>query len=402
MLGERIRQARLAAGLTLDALAARMESLGQPITKAGLSKYERGKSKPPQVFLAQLGRALGVRATYFVSEPKVTIQWLTQVGPSGVKPTFRDRLRALANRVVEMQLWLQGTLYPLAKPRFPAPKSVCSFDEAENVAATLRRRWRVEDLPIKSVTMLAEDHGAVVVGFRQRNTRVEGFSGWANRTVPVPLVNLTIPEDERRFSVAHEIGHLVLLFPKHVQPEDREQFIDRFAAALIVPPSIARQELGVKRRRLGIEELGLLKRKHGLTMHGWARRALELNIIELSAYKTLHSQLASSGWNRVEPITFPCIEQPTRLNQMILHALAEGIVSMDRVAEFLPISWIDMAGEGSRMPHQRPSATELRKLPPEQRRAILEAAAKDAENEYCSNRDLTDFEAFSEEELDGH
>jgi hypothetical protein len=40
------------------------------------------------------------------------------------------------------------------------------------------------------------------------------------------------------------------------------------------------------------------------------------------------------------------------------------------------------------------TAAELRKLPPEQRDAILEAAAAQAEEEYRTNRDLTAFEAF--------
>ena len=46
------------------------------------------------------------------------------------------------------------------------------------------------------------------------------------------------------------------------------------------------------------------------------------------------------------------------------------------------------------------SASALRKLPRDQRDAILAAAAQSAEGEYLRNRDLTDFEAFSEEDLD--
>ena len=44
---------------------------------------------------------------------------------------------------------------------------------------------------------------------------------------------------------------------------------------------------------------------------------------------------------------------------------------------------------------------ELRKLPSEQRDAILEEAAKLAEVEYRTNRELTNFEAFGEDDLYG-
>ena len=47
------------------------------------------------------------------------------------------------------------------------------------------------------------------------------------------------------------------------------------------------------------------------------------------------------------------------------------------------------------------TAAELRKLPAEQRDAILEAAAALAEEIYRNDPQLTDFEAFGEEDLYG-
>jgi acyl-CoA reductase-like NAD-dependent aldehyde dehydrogenase len=50
---------------------------------------------------------------------------------------------------------------------------------------------------------------------------------------------------------------------------------------------------------------------------------------------------------------------------------------------------------------RRWTATELRKLPPEQRDAIMEAAAALAEEEYHINAELTAFEAFGKDDLYG-
>jgi hypothetical protein len=47
------------------------------------------------------------------------------------------------------------------------------------------------------------------------------------------------------------------------------------------------------------------------------------------------------------------------------------------------------------------TAAELRRMPAEQRDAILEAAAAAAEEIYRSQPELTDFEAFGEEDLHG-
>lgn len=47
------------------------------------------------------------------------------------------------------------------------------------------------------------------------------------------------------------------------------------------------------------------------------------------------------------------------------------------------------------------TAAELRKLPADQRDAILEAAAAQAEAEYRNNPELTAFEAFGKDDLHG-
>ncbi len=51
-------------------------------------------------------------------------------------------------------------------------------------------------------------------------------------------------------------------------------------------------------------------------------------------------------------------------------------------------------------PPPRMTPTELRRLPREQRQAILAAAAELAEHDYRTDQNLTAFEAFSEEDFD--
>jgi len=61
-----------------------------------------------------------------------------------------------------------------------------------------------------------------------------------------------------------------------------------------------------------------------------------------------------------------------------------------------------MNSDNATQAHRRWTAAELRKLPPAERDAILEAAAALAEEEYRTNKELTAFEAFGEEDLHVH
>ena len=60
-----------------------------------------------------------------------------------------------------------------------------------------------------------------------------------------------------------------------------------------------------------------------------------------------------------------------------------------------------MSTENAMRRGRRWTAAELRKLPPEQRDAIMEAAAALAEEGYRNNPELTAFEAFDKDDLYG-
>jgi len=59
---------------------------------------------------------------------------------------------------------------------------------------------------------------------------------------------------------------------------------------------------------------------------------------------------------------------------------------------------IRLSGEPAPAPAARLTPGELRRMPREQRQAILAAAAELAEEDYRSDKELTGFEAVSEEE----
>ncbi|MHC4398290.1 MAG: helix-turn-helix domain-containing protein [Planctomycetota bacterium] len=399
MIGDRIRQARLAVGMTLEEVAGRLGPIGHPITKAGLSKYERNKSTPGQAFLAALGKVFKVKASFFVTEPRVSIQWLAFRKRAKMTKTRQEQVKAFAGQVVESQVWLHSTLYPSEKPVFPATKKAQTIRDAERAALRLRTEWRLGEGSIDSLTSVVEDHGGIVVAHGELDTdgQFDGLAGWANGTIPVTVVGMNVPDDRARYNLAHELGHL-LMDCSDLDDAEEEKLAHRFASALIVPAAVLRRELGSKRRRVGMREFGVLKRKHGLSMQSLVRRASDLEIIEDSQYKTLCAEFSQFGWKKEEPVEYSGDERPTRLMQMVLRALSERIITEERAERICPGCTEGMPGEKGQV-DKSISASALRKLPRDQRDAIMAAAAKKAEAQYVDNRELTDFEAFSEEDL---
>ncbi|HEY5315842.1 MAG TPA: XRE family transcriptional regulator [Pirellulales bacterium] len=394
MVGERIKQARLASGLTLELVAEKMTEKGCPITKQGLSKYERCKSTPTREFMVQLGAVLGVKVAYFFSATSAVIQWLAFRKLSRMPIKAQEAIKAYAARVVEDHLWLQTTLFPKERPNFPQPCAVSSLEGAEELAVALRAAWKLGDLPIDSLTETVEDHGGVVVACGDIRDDFDGLAGRANGDIPVAVVSTHVPHDRRRFNLAHELGHL-LMAGDSVGTRDGEKMANRFASALLVPADIARRELGARRRRIELRELGLLKQKYGLSMQGWATRAHDLAIIEQGHYKSICAVFSSRHWRKAEPFHFFGREEPSKLKRMTLRALAECVITAERAEQLCP----GCTGEITTMKSSRAiTATELRKLPRTHRQAVLADAAAAAQEEYMTNRQLTDFEAFDKDD----
>lgn len=74
--------------------------------------------------------------------------------------------------------------------------------------------------------------------------------------------------DRQRFTLAHELGHLLLAERLADGPLD-EKACDRFAGAFLAPCGAVRQLLGPERHRLEWAELHMLKHEFGLSMAGW-------------------------------------------------------------------------------------------------------------------------------------
>ena len=212
-----------------------------------------------------------------------------------------------------------ATLYPRQSVAFPKPARVQSPEDAEKASQELRKAWELGDAPIDSLVETVEDKGGFVIEYPESGIQFDRLSGKADGR-PVIVVNPGQHVDRCRYNVAHELGHVFTTCPRQLSEKEQEPIAHRFAAALLVPARVAKEELGEKRRHLDFGELGVLKQKYGLSMQAWIRRAKDLEIIPDSVYKSLCIEFSSRGWRRQEPVVYQGREKPKRLVQMVLCA----------------------------------------------------------------------------------
>jgi len=397
MIGQRIRQARLAARLSLDDVVDQLGRLGLRISKQSISNYERGKRVPKALTLIVLARLFGVNISFFMSEPKASIRWVGYRCQLRLGKRQRRQIEAYVRLVAERQAFLQETLFPNESPRLPKRRNVLSGPDAEEAAEELRACWELGNGPIDSLTQAVESSGGIVVRCTLRGVRFDGLSGYVNRGWPLIVVNGAVADDRLRFDIGHELGHL-LIDTSALQPKDEERLAHRFAGALLVPRTAAFRELGRRRERVSLNELALLKKKYGLSMQAWLFRMRDLNIISEYSFRKAWREFGYRGWRKEEPVDFCGNERPTRLRQLTLRALAERIITPWDAEELCPGCTIRV-GERERAVATRPAPADILSLDEPQRVATLTRAFAEAEPEYRDDPRLTDFEAFSEEDL---
>lgn len=329
-IGERIKQGRLKASLSQRQLAARVGVSAQAI-----SKYERDHDVPGSKALIQLSKAMGVSIEFFLRpssiariEPKFRKrQTLSVKGQDALLSSVKDWLE----RYLEIEGILSEEAVSFDYPK-GFPKDVTTFQEIEQAADDLRRAWGLGMGPIEDLTGLLEDKG-IKVGMIDADPKFDACTFQAENDVGITSIvtRIGIPGDRQRFSLAHELGHLIL----KTRGLDEEKAAYRFAAAFLIPETAAKSELHGKRGRLSIYELHILKHKYGASMLAWIHRAEELGIISKARAKSIYQLFSVRDWRKIEPGDSIDPEVPRRFERMVMGAMAEGIISETRAGELL-------------------------------------------------------------------
>ncbi len=119
------------------------------------------------------------------------------------------------------------------------------------------------------------------------------------------------PGDRVRFSIAHELGHLVLHQSLHGTSMEHEANL--FAQELLLPEAAMRREMA---GGITLASLATIKQRWGVSMAALAMRATELNLISKRQLSYLMAKLNSHGWRTQEPVEI-IMEKPRGLRKMI-------------------------------------------------------------------------------------
>lgn len=337
MIGKRIKQARIAAGLSLRELSKRTDNY---VTAQAISKYENNRSIPGTDVFSVLAKGLDVNVDYFFQPYTVNVQLSKPVYRKrpvmkmSTLNSIQDQVRDKLEKYIEVEeLFPDNDLNKFTIPDIKI-RTIKKTKDTETFAQHLRDKWNLGTDPIMSMTHVLENNGVKVV-MVETNESIDGLSCWANKHIPVIVVNKSFPTDRIRFSIAHELGHLLMNVKN---ANHMEKAANRFAGAFLVPDDVAKSELGDKRKRLQSRELVLIREKYGMSVQAWIHRARELAIISDRYAASLFRYLRKINLYDKEMGNPLYPEIGRRFELLVYRAVEEKLISKNKGAELLNIS----------------------------------------------------------------
>jgi Zn-dependent peptidase ImmA (M78 family)/transcriptional regulator with XRE-family HTH domain len=295
-----------------------------------VSQVEAGVKDVSEESAKRAAAALNVPVAFLYQEERCSgfgISMIYYRKRSGALTSHIRRLQAEVNlRRIHVRRLLRGV-------NFETPHTFQMLDiedhggQPEDVAVRLRATWMLPIGPVRNLVSAIESAGGVVFKFPFGTNDIDAMSQWPDDCPPLFFLNANAPADRVRFSLAHELGHVVM---HKVATEDIESEADRFAAEFLMPKrDISGELLG-----LDLPKAAALKPHWRVSMAALIRRARDLNRITEDRYRDLFIRMGQLGMRKREPHPLQP-EEPTIIPRIIDIYLREGRLDIRQIGELL-------------------------------------------------------------------
>ena len=281
------------------------------ISQGKLCKAETGQQDISEDILNRIVQLYGYPAEFFYqdhdSSPEGHMYFRRRLTES------KKTIDAFLANIKICKLAIDKLLKPVELPDFTIGSYDVNIDSPDEIARKVRYQLRIPKGPIPDLVGLLENNGIVIVKLNFGTEKIDGLSTITQAGNKVIFLNETMPNDRIRYSLAHELGHMLMHLehpPKF--KESVEDEADLFASEFLMPQA----EIAPLLSDLSWPALADLKRYWRVSMRSLVRRAYSLEIIDKVKYRQLQIRFSQKGYNRKEPINLP-IENPSIIRETI-------------------------------------------------------------------------------------
>ena len=286
------------------------------ISQGKLSKIENGLLGLSLVELNKISEILNYPVTFFQKNESIYGMGLSEFfhrKKQSVPQKSLNKIYArLEKRRMEIQVLLKSIDY--GDTNFPHIDPDRYDGDIEKIAQLMRATWRLPKGPIQNVVDIIENAGGIIIPFDFESTQIDAITLWHPGTPPLIFTNFDRPFDRVRFTLCHEIGHIIMHRSPPSEDEDIEQQADQFASEFLMP----KDDISPHLKEITLQKLAALKPHWKVSMGAMLKRASDLGRITERQARYLWMQMGKLGYRTKEPTELtPPMEKPWVLEEIL-------------------------------------------------------------------------------------
>lgn len=354
-LGERLREARKAAGLTQEIAA---DELGVArTTLLAIEKGERRIQPPELVRLAGLYRRSinellrpGKPVSPFVVQLRATLMNDEAIANAIHAPTWT--FQKLCEDYFELERLCGAPLqksYP-AERAFPGTLPEVA---GEDLAVRERLRLGLGDGPIPNLRLLLEQDVGLRVFYLELPSEIAAMFSYDPQLGGCIAVNARHPYERRRLSLAHEYAHFlttrhraeVTILQRYRRRPDHERLANAFARSFLMPADGVTRRVNeakaAKSGRFTYADICTLAYYYGVSIEAFTKRLEDLKLVSSGAWQKLKDSNFKASEARVllGIAAPPAVDDllPPRYRFLALDGYRDGKLTESQLAHFLRV-----------------------------------------------------------------
>ena len=326
MIGKNLKYFRLSAGLSQEELAKRLG-----ITKMAISNYENDKRDVDSKMLIKIADVLKIKATNLLMNDNYSLeitygQFRKKANVSKEKKNLLlETINRKLGNINEIINILGGNVLPNIDINNKE-----KFVDAEKAAKQIRKFLSLPEFgPSGNITDVIENKGIIICELEVVDDWFSGINGTVNGR-PYIVVNKNIPAERQRFTLIHELAHILFDLEKN---KNEEKIVNQIAGSFFFPKEDVIRELGTFRTDIRFD-LRCLQREYGVSMQSVLLRAKQVGVISDKVYLVHQKWISKLGLRKDEKSGLSN-ETSELFNKLVNRGVLEGIISENKASELL-------------------------------------------------------------------
>ncbi len=298
------------------------------VSRQSISRFELGDLQLSEGFIKSITGALKFADTLYYNDAEVLPPAMYRK-----RDNVPAKLLAKVDALLNVYCFGIGRLLnaiqfdKLIVPSFPTSPT----EGADRAAMLTRRVWNIEGGVINNLTSVLEANGFITMPVDFGTDRIDSRSILFDDKFPVIFYNKKLLGDRLRFTLAHELGHIIMHTRNPLARFDDSHEANVFAAEFLMPKKEILKDLD---NALDVDKLAVLKSKWLVSMHALLYRAEDLQVITENQKRYIINRFNQLQIRRREPKELDiAIERGQLLRDLITKYRSKQKMNVKQIAE---------------------------------------------------------------------